>query len=132
MTEFFTQHHSFELKDKLLLMPGTSLENVLLPDARLPSLLAWRILSLFSLVQNTSGGGSPLASHTSLRWQRLQTITNPYSYMLGTGRIVNVNIVIKLEYCYDHIVILDIIFTVNTISVKTTRNTKIVRLKPTV
>ena len=63
-------------------------------------------------------------------------ITNHYKplqlHILGTGRIVNVNIVIKLEYCYDHIVILDIIFTVNTISVKTTRNTKIVRLKPTV
>ena len=33
------------------------------------------ILSLFSLVQNTSGGGSPLASHTNLQSYHINDVT---------------------------------------------------------
>ena len=45
------------------------------PDDLRPELLSvTRILSLFSLVQNTSGGGEPRASHTNLQSQMISKL----------------------------------------------------------
>ena len=51
-----------------------------LPDDLVPELLCvTEILSLFSRVQNTSGGGSPLASHTNLQSDQIEASQQPQS-----------------------------------------------------